>query len=937
MIKGEVELKRFIRKTKPKNKFLLYFFLMLFCSNITPIHSKIKQVASQYIFTNKKNISVIEGKGWIISEPVIIENQTIYLNENLTIESTGSLILRNVSLFIGKPSEGIIRILAKPNSSLIISKSIISPIQEGITFIFVVQGAHFELAGSQIQGIGRSPEYAWSGGLIIYDSNEPIIEDNIIIHQVTYGITLTRCTGSIIRNNVITYTGPDEYAGAIYLNYSHNNSITYNRLYRQWDAVHLHCSWNNYIANNKLTLTTHTIGISLWYESGNNTIAYNEITPHEGYNYVCTPFRVIGCHKPNLIFNNTFKNTWEAGLVDYSSEIIIANNHCFGLYNKKIGAFHIYRSNNIKLLNNEIESSLAGFLLLGASNNEIKGNKISNAYYGICLFLSSNHNIIEENAFSSNVDNIIIINSEFNKIQKNNFLAGTRQAYDNRDNYWHNNFWSDYSGQDIDGDGYGESPYFIPSSGKDLAPKINPYKFDYIPVSPLVPAENETFLWEYNELKEDKVFENEEIDFLGSLLITNNAKLTFKKCKIRGTHVNHHIWVREGSGLYLYDTELLGDGEKSYFSLRVDKGADLVICNSKIYFLGDWAGNGGIQIRADNAIIEDSEIVGAYTGIEIRHSSRHRLRNNVIKNCVDGILIVEGKSSENVIEGNIISDCVESGLGLIGVEKSTISNNTVKNCSLGIMIGGTNNVISNNNFINNGDEGKYSLNAGWNPGQGFDYGMNNFWDNNGRGNYWSDYRGQDKNSDGIGDVPYYIPPNGIDYFPLSVVKYNLKIICGRGGTTEPPPGSYDFEPGTEVLITAIPDKNYKFIGWSGSIMSNSSTLLIYMNASKQIKADFIRIIYPPLNFSGKKILNKSLFLNEYINELTWESNPNNEKIVGYKLYLLENGKKTLLTFLDASIHSYWHRKVDKEKTYTYYLVAVNEEFREGEPAIISVQ
>jgi len=44
-------------------------------------------------------------------------------------------------------------------------------------------------------------------------------------------------------------------------------------------------------------------------------------------------------------------------------------------------------------------------------------------------------------------------------------------------------------------------------------------------------------------------------------------------------------------------------------------------------------------------------------------------------------------------------------------------------------------------------------------------GFDNIWDDGmGEGNYWSDYEGEDTDSDGVGDTD--LPHNGVDYYPL---------------------------------------------------------------------------------------------------------------------------------------------------------------------------
>jgi fibronectin type 3 domain-containing protein len=76
---------------------------------------------------------------------------------------------------------------------------------------------------------------------------------------------------------------------------------------------------------------------------------------------------------------------------------------------------------------------------------------------------------------------------------------------------------------------------------------------------------------------------------------------------------------------------------------------------------------------------------------------------------------------------------------------------------------------------------------------------------------------------------------------------------------------------------------------------------------------------------------------EYINILKWEANPDNEDIINYRVYLIEDNQKTLLTTLAADEFECRYRKVSKDKEYIYWIVAVNNKSREGDPAIVVVR
>lgn len=180
----------------------------------------------------------------------------------------------------------------------------------------------------------------------------------------------------------------------------------------------------------------------------------------------------------------------------------------------------------------------------------------------------------------------------------------------------------------------------------------------------------------------------------------------------------------------------------------------------------------------------------------------------------------------------------------------------------------------------------------------------------------------------------------IDIIPERL-QYTLTLASGTGGTTDPAPGDHVYDEGTEITITAKPDAHYRFNGWTGDVPSgkeNDNPIAITMNSDKSIAANF-RLIYPPSNFTGQKILNRSLLLAEYINVLKWESNLNNQdiNIVKYRIYQIDDGVQNILIELSSDNFVYWHRKVEKDKQYTYAIVAVNDEDREGKPAYVTIQ
>ncbi|MCW3995945.1 MAG: hypothetical protein NWE98_07320 [Candidatus Bathyarchaeota archaeon] len=148
-----------------------------------------------------------------------------------------------------------------------------------------------------------------------------------------------------------------------------------------------------------------------------------------------------------------------------------------------------------------------------------------------------------------------------------------------------------------------------------------------------------------------------------------------------------------------------------------------------------------------------------------------------------------GKDAEGIVVKNL--KIVNFSIGMyLWTKNNTAAGNSVSGCEIGIMLSGSNATLINNLITNNTRGVFFGFNNadGAIPNDIFLY-HNSFegnkiqlngceckdynitesphnWDNNGSGNYWSDYNGTDANGDGIGDIPYIIDELNRDRYPL---------------------------------------------------------------------------------------------------------------------------------------------------------------------------
>ena len=253
-------------------------------------------------------------------------------------------------------------------------------------------------------------------------------------------------------------------------------------------------------------------------------------------------------------------------------------------------------------------------------------------------------------------------------------------------------------------------------------------------------------------------------------------------------------------------------------------------------------GTCGVEAEANYVHIMNCNISGNGAGISMRYSGYpgHQLvgeiiEGNILMNNSRGAIGLQANNS--IIRRNLISG--NGGAGIIlapgmSLEELATGNlvyeNTIENNGQGkepgLLIGGYNNTIFLNNFLNNYN---FQNKQGESP-----FGTN-AWD--GRlnpddllwgGNYWSDYN--ETNKYGMGVVPYVIDSNNIDHYPLTGM---LNIFDAPYG----------------YVVSVI--SNSSISNFAFNLVNQSQAVLAFKVAGENDTLGFCRVIIPQalINYS----------------------------------------------------------------------------------------
>jgi parallel beta-helix repeat protein len=227
------------------------------------------------------------------------------------------------------------------------------------------------------------------------------------------------------------------------------------------------------------------------------------------------------------------------------------------------------------------------------------------------------------------------------------------------------------------------------------------------------------------------------------------------KNEIVGDYIG--IIVYSSSNNKIIENDMTGN----YLNIHLIQSFNNYIFNNSL--LNSWISVSLFYLSYDNKIFGNN-ISSNGEGIVLDSGCfNNSMLGNRMKGNGNGIRLYYGSSYNSIVENKITNN----NHGILfdsSSDNNRVSRNEIASNGYGIKFHkSSNNLIFHNSFINNTQQVQTEI---------FSY--VNVWDDGypSGGNYWSDYTGFDlysgpyQNETGIGDTPYVIDENNVDYYPL---------------------------------------------------------------------------------------------------------------------------------------------------------------------------
>jgi parallel beta-helix repeat protein len=308
----------------------------------------------------------------------------------------------------------------------------------------------------------------WEGLNLTDVSNVTIIDINIE-RFASYSIYLKSASQCVISDN--TVTGSE---GGIGLFYSTGIEVSDNEITGCWEAVEIIHSSGNVVSGNNITDNVN-LAVTLFNSTG-NTVTGNRMTAN---NFAGVSFR-SSSNFNTISGNNITNNRRGITLLSSSNSNTISGNNITD--NEYHGISIVDYSHNNTISRNILVNNTNGIDIVGVLFTTISRNHITeNNQYGITLDNASNNTISENNITNNSLGIYYDGLCNNNTAYHNNFIDNTKQVevspgdVDAWDDGVEGNYWSNYTGVDLNHDGVGDSWHEIGANNIDHFPLMGPF------------------------------------------------------------------------------------------------------------------------------------------------------------------------------------------------------------------------------------------------------------------------------------------------------------------------------------------------------------------------------------------------------------------------------------------------------------------------------
>jgi len=275
--------------------------------------------------------------------------------------------------------------------------------------ILKIKADNFSIEGLKIINVGQS--YTKDFAAILVSKSKNFVIKNNILEDVFFGILVEKSHYGFISNNQVSSHAKDQASSGngIHLWHCSNMQINGNELFGVRDGIYFEFVKKSKIFDNN---SYDNLRYGLHFMFSNNNEYFDNVFTNNGAGVAVMFSKFIKMH------NNIFVKNWGSA--------------SYGLLLKEIY--------DAEIENNTFEQNTIGISVDGSTRINYKNNTFLQNGWAIKIVGACYENDFAKNTFLNNALDL----SYNSKINSNKF---------------DNNYWSDYTGYDLDKDGVGDVPY----------------------------------------------------------------------------------------------------------------------------------------------------------------------------------------------------------------------------------------------------------------------------------------------------------------------------------------------------------------------------------------------------------------------------------------------------------------------------------------------